>query len=54
MHHFDGATGEAEGHGPEGAFACPIYEVVDAGDCVFDFIIDSDSSGSGEEFIDSF
>ncbi len=29
MHHFDGAAGEAEGHGPEGALAGPVGDLVE-------------------------
>ena len=28
VHHFDGAAGEAEGHGPEGALAGPVGDLV--------------------------
>jgi hypothetical protein len=28
VHHFDGAAGEAEGHGPEGALAGPVCDLV--------------------------
>ena len=28
MHHFDGAAGEAEGHGPEGALPGPVSDLV--------------------------
>mmetsp|Transcript_7838 Transcript_7838/g.11425 ORF Transcript_7838/g.11425 Transcript_7838/m.11425 type:complete len:201 (+) Transcript_7838:79-681(+) len=47
VHHFDGAACEAEGHGPEGAFAGPVYEVVYAGDGVFDSVVYGDSACSG-------
>ncbi len=53
MHHFDGAACQAEGHGPEAAPACPVDQVVDAGDGVFDFITDGHSPGAGEELVDS-
>jgi len=53
VHHFDGAAGEAKGHGPEGALAGPVDEVVDFGDGVFDFVVDGDSAGAGEEFVHS-
>jgi len=29
VHHFDGAAGEAEGHGPEGALAGPVGDLVE-------------------------
>jgi len=29
MHHFDGAAGEAEGHGPEGALTGPIGDLIE-------------------------
>lgn len=29
VHHFDGAAGEAEGHGPEGALAGPVCDLVE-------------------------
>lgn len=29
MHHFNGAAGETEGHGPEGALACPVGDLVE-------------------------
>ena len=29
MHHFDGAAGEAEGHGPEGALTGPVGYLVE-------------------------
>lgn len=29
MHHFDGAAGEAKGHGPEGALAGPVGDLVE-------------------------
>jgi len=29
VHHFDGAAGEAEGHGPEGALARPVGYAVE-------------------------
>ena len=28
VHHFDGAAGEAEGHGPEGALAGPVGDLI--------------------------
>lgn len=28
MHHFDGAAGEAKGHGPEGALAGPVGDLI--------------------------
>ena len=28
VHHFDGAAGEAEGHGPEGGLARPVGDLV--------------------------
>ncbi len=31
VHHFDGAAGEAEGHGPEGALAGPVGDLVEGG-----------------------
>ena len=33
MHHLDGAAGEAEGHGPEGALARPVGDLVEGGSC---------------------
>ena len=30
MHHFDGAAGEAEGHGPEGALTRPVGDLVES------------------------
>ena len=29
MHHFDGAAGEAEGHGPEGGLAGPVGDLIE-------------------------
>lgn len=29
VHHFDGAAGEAKGHGPEGGLACPVGDLVE-------------------------
>lgn len=29
MHHFDGAAGEAKGHGPEGALAGPVGDLIE-------------------------
>jgi len=29
VHHFDGTAGEAEGHGPEGALAGPVGDLVE-------------------------
>lgn len=29
VHHFDGAAGKTEGHGPEGALAGPVGDLVD-------------------------
>ena len=29
MHHFDGAAGEPEGHGPEGALTGPVGYLVE-------------------------
>ena len=31
VHHFDGAAGEAEGHGPEGGLAGPVGDLVEGG-----------------------
>lgn len=31
MHHLDGAAGEPEGHGPEGALAGPVGDLVERG-----------------------
>lgn len=31
VHHLDGAAGEAEGHGPEGALAGPVCDLVERG-----------------------
>ncbi|KAF5940545.1 hypothetical protein HYC85_021712 [Camellia sinensis] len=28
VHHFHGAASEAEGHGPDGAAACPVHQIV--------------------------
>lgn len=36
MHHLDGAAGEAEGHGPEGALAGPVGDLVHCGSGVFE------------------
>ena len=30
VHHFNGAAGEAEGHGPEGALAGPVGDLVES------------------------
>ena len=30
MHHFDGATGESEGHGPERALAGPVGYLIES------------------------
>lgn len=32
VHHLDGAAGEAEGHGPDGAATSPVHEIVHLGD----------------------
>lgn len=29
MHHFDGAAGETEGHGPEGGLAAPVDDLIE-------------------------
>ena len=34
MHHFDGAAGEAESHGPEGALARPVGDLVESCECI--------------------
>jgi hypothetical protein len=31
VHHFYGAAGEAEGHGPEGALASPVGDLIEGG-----------------------
>jgi len=31
VHHFDGAAGEAEGHGPEGGLTAPVGDLVEGG-----------------------
>lgn len=46
VHHFDGAAGEAEGHGPDGAGASPIHEIVDLGDDVLHRLGDAGGGGS--------
>lgn len=38
MHHLHRAAGEAESHGPDGAAAGPVDEVVDLGDDVLDHL----------------
>ena len=47
VHHFDGAAGEAEGHGPDGAAAGPVHEIVDLGDDELRRLGDADGRGSG-------
>lgn len=31
VHHLHGATGQPKGHRPQGAFPCPVHQVVDLG-----------------------
>merc|ERR1712177_43274 len=35
MHHLYGAAGEAKSHGPDGAAAGPVQEIIDLGNHVF-------------------
>lgn len=51
VHHLDGAAGQTEGHGPEGALAGPVDQVVDAGYRVLDAIVDGNSTGPGEHLV---
>ena len=53
MHHFHGAARQSERHGPEGALARPVDQVVDAGDGVFYLVVDGDSARSREDFLDA-
>jgi hypothetical protein len=34
MHHFNGAAGKTEGHGPEGALSSPVGYLVEGGEGV--------------------
>lgn len=52
MHHLHGATGESEGHGPQGSLARPVDEVVDFGHGVFDLVGGGHGAVGGEEFVD--
>lgn len=35
IHHFDGAAGETKGHGPHGALATPVDNLVKSGKDIF-------------------
>ena len=36
VHHLDGAAGESEGHGPQGALAGPVGDLVHCGSGIFE------------------
>ena len=40
VHHFDGATRQSKGHGPQGTLSCPVYQVVHTADGVFHIVLD--------------
>lgn len=47
VHHFDGAAGEAEGHGPDGAAAGPVHQIVHLRDHELRRLRNAGGRGSG-------